>query len=269
VLESEFHKTFWAAASTLDQKGSPFVVATLVSTRGHAPQDQGAKAIMTLDGLFWGTIGGGKVEARALRYAQELLTKSSDPKQTPVLVTWNLQRDIGMTCGGEVTFLFEVHGATRWKIALFGAGHVAQAVVRTLLPIDCKITCMDSRAEWLDRLPKDSKLETICDPEPSRLVSQFDPDTFFVVMTQGHATDMPILEAILKQLPEAPYVGSIGSDIKALKIRKELKERGVSPETIEKLRCPIGLELGSNALAEIAISVVAQLLQVRDSLAKA
>src|SRR4051812_24559559 len=119
-----FHRT-----AELSEKREPFVVVTLLSVRGGAPADPGAKAIVTRAGLDRGTVGGGKVEARAIAHALELIGRRASE---PELLVWNLQRDIGMTCGGEVTMLFETHGADRWRVAVFGAGHVAQALVRVL-----------------------------------------------------------------------------------------------------------------------------------------
>ena len=251
---------FWAKAEELNRQGTPFVVVTLVSGRGSVPQEPGAKAIVTAEGLFHGTVGGGKVEARAVKHAREKLVS---PSPAPELVTWNLQRDILMTCGGEVTYLFETHSSKHWRLAVFGAGHVSQAVVRLLLTLDCQITCIDPRAEWLDRLPESPSLQKICAPEPAQLVSRLSGH-FFAVMTQGHATDLPILEEIFRLHPSAPYVGSIGSDLKAMKVRNDLCARGIADHEIEKLRCPIGLRFGSNQPAEIAVSVVAELLQARD-----
>jgi len=80
----------------------------------------------------------------------------------------------------------------------------------------------------------------------------------------GHAHDVPILAEIAKHAPDCPYVGVIGSEIKGQKIKKELGEMGISNAFIQKLRVPMGLPFGSNHPYEIAISIVAELLQVRD-----
>ena len=79
---------------------------TLLSLRGSAPQVPGAKCLVTASGLVAGTIGGGKVEARAIERAIEVL--SSKKKSDPIQITWNLQRDIKMTCGGECTFFSSI-----------------------------------------------------------------------------------------------------------------------------------------------------------------
>ncbi|HEX4926050.1 MAG TPA: xanthine dehydrogenase accessory protein XdhC [Bdellovibrionales bacterium] len=259
----------WRKSTQLFESGEPFVVVTLVSHRGSAPQEPGAKALVTSAGLQAGTVGGGKIEARSIAFARELLAPEAAPPETeralagPLLKTWNLQRDIGMSCGGEVTLLFEAHNPRRWPIVIFGAGHVAQALTRVLMALDCAITCYDAREEWLQKLPSSAKLTARQLDEPARVAEALDPRAFVLVMTQGHATDVPILEAVLKS-HEPPFIGVIGSDVKGRKIRAELLERGVPPSRIDKIRCPVGLPLGGNDPSEIAISVAAQLLQERD-----
>lgn len=255
----------WEAAGELQAQGRPFVIVTMIAVRGHAPQDVGAKAIVTSEGLYWGTVGGGKIEARCIQRSLELLADTSRVKE-PELVTWNLQRDIGMSCGGEATYLFETHRTDLWKIAIFGAGHVAQAVMKILSTLACQVTCIDSRQEWIDKIPPHLHVKRILTENPPEYVSQLDPKTFFLVMTRGHATDVPVFEAILKQIPDPVYLGGIGSQIKGLKIRAELKEKGFSAAQIAKLRCPVGLPIGGNTPSEIAVSIAAELLQVRDQL---
>lgn len=255
---------FWQRACSLQNSGTPFVVVTFVSCRGEAPQDPGAKAIVTPSGLALGTVGGGKIEKRAIEYALEWL--KAEGSAPPRLEVWNLQRDIGMTCGGEVTFLFERFGIAPLHITVFGAGHVAQALVRTLLTLDCQITCLDTRMEWIQKLPESAKLSTKVSTDLASEVPAQRPNSFFVVMTQGHATDLPILEAIFRTTPQAPYVGVLGSELKARRIRNDLLSLGISNALIETLHCPMGLTLGQNAPSEMAISITAQLLQVRDRL---
>ena len=89
----------WKAADELSARREPFVVVTVLTVLGGAPQKPGAKAIMTSRGLHWGTVGGGRVEARAIEHSQALLRRGA---RGPETVTWNLQRDLDMVCGGEV-----------------------------------------------------------------------------------------------------------------------------------------------------------------------
>lgn len=239
-----------------------FASVTLLKIRGSAPQITGAKAIITQDGLAAGTIGGGKIEAAAIQHAQSLLQHA---EKTTDLVTWNLQTEIGMTCGGEVQLFFElVHKAT-WPIVIFGAGHVAQSLVPLLTQLNCQVTCVDSRSEWLARLEDHPKLKKRCVPEPEKIVQEIDSKSFFVLMSKGHATDLPVLKEILRTRKPA-YLGVIGSKQKASALRKDLLAAGFSEESTASYHCPIGLPIGNNTTAEIAISIAAQLIQERDKL---
>ena len=130
---------------------------------------------------------------------------------------------------------------------------------------DCQVTCIDSRNDWIEKLPANPKLRKRCLPEPKSIVPELASNTFFVLMSKGHATDLPVLAEILRSRTP-PYVGVIGSAQKASVLRRDLKQLGFAEDRIDSFRCPIGLPLGNNTPAEIAISVAAQLIQVRDQL---
>lgn len=256
--------SLWQKATELELNGTSFVVVTLLSVRGSAPQDVGAKMIVTKDGLYAGTVGGGKVEAAAIKESQEIL--NSKEQKDPITHVWNLQKDIGMTCGGEVTYLFEHFHQSSWPVVIFGAGHVSQALTRLLSHMNCQVTCIDHRSEWVEKL---EGVNAICHESPESLVQNFPKDAYFISMTQGHSNDVPILKAIFDHAPESPYVGVIGSKIKGDRIKAELKEKGVSEDFLNNLFVPIGLKIGSNHPYEIAVSIAAQLLQIRDNLSLA
>lgn len=256
---------FLRSAMELEQKCTPYVVVTMIAAKGHVPQDPGAKAIVTEDGLHWGTVGGGKVEAKAILQAQDILRSG---KSKPQLFTWNLQTEIGMSCGGEGIYLFEAFGLGTWKIAVFGAGHIAQAFVPTLLNLPCQVVCLDSRPEWLEKLPSHQNLKKVLAADLAAEVAAL-RNHDFTLMTQGHATDLPILERVFTHHPHAQYIGVIGSDVKGTKLKHELRERGVNEELLNRLRCPMGLDIGSNHPGEIAISIAAELLHVRSKLIRA
>jgi xanthine dehydrogenase accessory factor len=235
----------------------------MVDRRGSAPQIEGAKAIVTSRGIVEGTIGGGKVEARAIQRAQELL--GANDGRSCEFVVWNLQTDIGMTCGGEVKFFFEVCLCNDWSISLFGAGHIAQVLAPLLLQMNCRVTCLDQRQEWLDKMSEHPRLTKVCRQDLASAVKELDPNSFFVLMTQGHATDLPVLAEVLRTI-EPPYLGVLGSLQKAKILRRDLKEMEFSDEKIQAFFCPMGLPLGNNTPPEIAISVCSQLIQERDRL---
>lgn len=254
------YRAYIERLAELSGEGRPFASVTLVSTTGSTPQDKGAKMLIDATGLLFGTVGGGRIEAQALRHAQHML--ANDGSNTE-LIEWNLQRDVGMTCGGVVKLLFEVYNRSDWRSVIFGAGHVAQSLVRVLLPLEISIRCVDPRQEWMDRMPNDPKLtKQVSDWTDG--IAKCAGDEFLICMTMGHRTDGPVLESLYRSGLRPPYLGVIGSQAKRKVLARELTEAGVSDEWLNELRCPIGLPMGTNQPGEIAISIAAEMIQVRD-----
>ena len=243
--------------------GKPFVAVTMVEAIGSTPQDMGTKMLVTESGLAFGTVGGGRIEFKAIEQAQQMLTAVGLECRT--FVEWNLQRDVGMTCGGVVKLFFEAYNVDDWHVVVFGAGHVAQALVSCLLQLDCRITCIDGRSEWLEKLPIDTRLKVIESNSPAEHVSDLRESDFVVCMTMGHNTDLPILEEIFRRKLTPAYLGAIGSRSKRKVLLRDLVACGLPEEAIGAFHCPIGLPIGTNQPAEIAISIVAQMLQFRSS----
>src|SRR5919206_4225119 len=247
--------TFFEALNDLLAMDVPLVAVTVVDVVGSVPQDRGAKMIVTAEGLKFGTVGGGKVETKAIAEAQAMLAGAD--AETTKFAQWNLQKDVGMTCGGVVKFYFESHNVGKWHIWVFGAGHTAQALVQLLVHLDCHVTCVDPRPEWLERLPASPKLTKVQTGDMPAQVAAIPEGAFVVLMTMGHSTDKPILIEILRTRT-FPYLGVIGSDAKAAVLRRDVREAGLPDESKRAFFCPIGLHLGSNHPYEIAVSAVAQ-----------
>jgi len=241
----------------------PCVAVTLVDVIGSVPNQAGAKMIVTSDGLLVGTVGGGKVEKRAIDEAQRLLNGTL--RHDTHFVQWNLNKDIGMTCGGSVKLYFETFHVGTWQIVIFGAGHVAQALIDIMITLDCRITCFDPRPEWLARISDSPRLLKVLSTDMPAEVRTLPENAFVVLMSMGHTTDKPILLEILGTRT-FPYLGVIGSKAKAVRLRQDVAEAGLPEKLQSAFFCPIGIPVGTNDPHEIAISVVAQLLEVRDRL---
>ncbi len=277
-----------------------FVVLTLADKSGSAPQEIGAKAMVGPEGLIYGTVGGGKLEARCIEVAQSMIETQERTKYA----TWNLQKDIGMSCGGTVSIFFEQPLANSWKIVIFGAGHISQELCRVLATHSCEVLVADFRQEWLDRLPKSSNIKIFLQKDPSEIPFIIPAGSQVLVMTQGHSTDLPILKKVLLLPTEQRFLGVIGSELKGRKIKAELQdwEKEFHPEIkmgpqkefqnsstqkdsnsviaeqdnasesksdieirIERIKCPLGTMKCKNTPPEIAISILCELIQNRDS----
>jgi len=254
---------FMQRQSELLDSGTPFVSVTMVEAIGSTPQDAGSKMLVTHDGHFYGTVGGGRVEAKAIDHALCMLNNESDKPNHTDFVDWNLQKDVGMTCGGTVKLYFEASNHRIWPIVIFGAGHVTQTLARLLTTLPCRVTCIDPRPDWLAKLPTASNIETIVSDNPPSHVASLPNDAFVICMTRGHKSDLPVLVEIFKQGRLFPYLGVIGSKSKAAVLRRELTEAGIARDK-QVFHCPLGLSIGTNHPGEIAVSIAAQLLELRD-----
>ena len=248
----------------LQREGVPCCIATIVDGGGSIPQVVGASAIFTPDGLAHGTVGGGALEEMCRQTAFELIGHGSAAKTR--FRRCNLQRDLGMTCGGWVALYFEVYRRELdWNIAIFGAGHVAQVLCRFLTELDCRVLCIDTRAEWLNRLPQGGKLD-ICQVKDYRDgIDRIAAGADVILMTMGHGSDLPILKALHARKVEIAHLGVIGSDGKSKAMRRQLKEDGIPRDFIDRIICPVGEKVGNNTPAEIAIGIVSQFLRFRNA----
>lgn len=268
---------FFDKLGSLIDDNQPFVQVTVVETNGSVPQHAGSKMLVTKDGLYYGTVGGGKVEKKAIEEALVLLNdetklaakskrESSTNASSTKLVEWSLTKDIGMTCGGSVKFYFEVQNVGTWNIVVFGAGHVGSALVSLLAKLDAKVTCIDSRKEWLDKVIDSNRVKKVLSQNLPKEVENIPDNAFVVLVTMGHTTDKPILIEILKGWGrrQFPYIGVIGSKAKAQRLKKDIEEAGLPDSHKELFYCPMGLTIGNNHPQEIALSIAAQLLELRD-----
>jgi xanthine dehydrogenase accessory factor len=257
---------FVETLAELAGRGEPFVSVTLVKTAGSTPQDSGSKMLVNAHGLVYGTVGGGRVENQAIRYAQQMIQSPSG--DATAFVEWNLKRDVRMTCGGSVALFFETYNHRTWRIVIFGAGHVAQALTRVLLQVECQVICVDPRAEWIERLPTSPRLTAVQLADVADYVTEIGDHDFVVCMTMGHATDQPILARLLRRDPQPAFVGVIGSRAKRQVLIQELVATGISEDNAGRFECPLGLELGSNHPGEIAVSIAASLIRAKDAISE-
>lgn len=246
----------------LAQERAPHLLVTVIAKRGSYPQDLGAKMVVVEQGLRAGTIGGGKIEAWAIVEAKKYLGSLELPIVSTHVI--NLQKALGMSCGGEVTLLFEKFPTIHKPVvAVFGAGHVGQKLAPLLCDLHFPVQIIDSRREWLDQLPDRVMLKKVhaTTEQMPELVMELPLGAMVASVSMGHWLDLPIVTVALKR-DCFSFVGSIGSATKATKLRRDLLSAGVPGESIDRLVCPLGLALGGQDPMEVALSIAAQLQQV-------
>lgn len=247
----------YAELAQLSAEGRAFVLATVIDSAGSTPQKPGTKMIVLEDGSLRGTVGGGAIEKQILEAALALFDA---PESTRVIET-HLTHELGMCCGGRMKVFLEKH-AEPARLFVFGAGHVARELALLAQKVGFRVTVIDERAGWANR---DRFAEPIAlvlrDPEQVAKELDGSSHSFFCVTTHDHPLDQAVIEALLRK-PGA-YHGVIGSVRKAERFKMRLRAAGFTDEELGKLRSPMGLPISALTPEEIAVSIVAELIQLR------
>ncbi len=244
---------------TLFDQNKPAVLATMVESHGSTPRKAGTRMIVFPDGSIEGTIGGGGFEKKVIEEAQNVL-QSAEARLVHISLRENEPTSVGGICGGEVRVFLERIG-TLPRLLIFGAGHVGQTLARMAGEIDIQVIVYDDREEFTrpDLYPAHVKPTYGSFPKAMESLKPTEDD-FIVIVTYQHANDQQVLKDALST--PARYIGMIGSEMKCLRIRENLKEEGIQEEQLDRVHAPIGLPIGGHSPAEVAISILAQLVQV-------
>ncbi|ATG72724.1 molybdenum cofactor sulfurylase [Zobellella denitrificans] len=250
-----FKDNWIQALAELEQKGEPCVLVTVVEHKGSTPRDSGTKMLVTEQGCH-ATIGGGHLEYKALELARDMLARG---EQQMKVERFNLGASLGQCCGGMATIMLEPVVRPRHHLVLFGAGHVAKALVHIVATLPFRITWIDERAEEFPaELP--AGVTRVVSEDPVDEVDDQPAGSFYLVMTHNHQLDLELCARILKR-NDARYFGVIGSRTKRKRFDYRLQERGFDDAALARMICPIGLaEVAGKHPAEIAVSVAGQLI---------
>lgn len=241
----------------LKKKRIEFVVCTIVQTKGSVPRKIGAKMIVNSDKSVIGTIGGGELEKAVIDDAMKFLNTG-----LPKVIHYDLLHQLNMCCGGNVDVFFEPM-MRQSRLYIFGAGHVGNSLAKFASDLDFEIFVIDDRKEFLDKIPSTgiSKMNLRYDIALAAL--PFDEDVFVCIMTYSHPIDRDILSYCIRK-PHA-YLGMIGSKRKVEVTKKMFRESGIaSDEKLSAVDMPMGFDIGAEGPAEIAVSILAKLVEVKN-----
>ena len=317
-IKQSFPPTRWyEGLAQYQQQGVAHVLATVVAVNGSAPRALQAKMLVTLDGIC-DTLGGGGLEHDVTLTARQLLSgeleaglvanseKNSSEKadlnassekakavrrESVYTKHYPLGAKLAQCCGGSVTVMFECFNLTPpLSILVFGAGHVAAALMTILAELPCQVDWVDSRAEMFKRYQlenndcKDNQssyslpahIRAHIDDDPIDFVRPFieqQGQRFILVMTHDHSLDYDLVRATLDSYVALnadntgqdqiimPYIGCISSATKAKRFTDRLLQRGYDQRLVDQITMPIGLELGGKEPMAVAVSIAAQILQ--------
>lgn len=265
-----------AAAIAWRAEGRAAVVVEVGATRGSVPREQGTRMLVGTHEVL-GTIGGGHLELQAIAQAREMLAaaeRSGSPAPSSQTRHVALGPSLGQCCGGALDLQFTPLAladpgawgdiASRFFLQLYGAGHVGRAIVRLLDALPCRVQWIDEReAEFpLPAVGREGRhIERVCVEPVQAEVAAAPPGAFYLVLTHSHDLDLALAQAILAR-GDFGFFGLIGSRTKRARFEHRLAERGIAPELIARMCCPIGVGgIEGKEPEVIAVAVVAQLLQ--------
>lgn len=253
-------------------QGQGFVLAKVLETSGSTPRKSGAWLLMEENGSFLGTVGGGTLEAEV----EKLMQATMQHRERRVYEFALTPAELGgldMRCGGNakvaISYVDPDHPdeletglGDPTKVYVFGAGHIAKALVPILHSVAFDTAVIDDRPEFAssERFPQS---ELIVSREYAKLLPALplDAESYIVIVTRGHHYDLEVLREAIKQ--PAAYIGMIGSRRKIADIFGQLEQEGISKELLSEVYSPIGVKIGAETPEEIAISITAELIRVR------
>lgn len=248
----------WVKIGNCTQEEGSAALCIVTGNSGSVPGKTGAKMIVYGDGRIEGTVGGGGLEKRAIGDALDCIRA-----KMPRTITYDLQKDLGMTCGGTVTIYMEPVSKPP-RLYIFGAGHIGRILARYASDLDFDTFVVDWRTD-LPATDRNAAYQMICKPYLDAVNEiSFDRDCYLVIVTPNHEMDEEVLAAVGKK--DVAYIGLIGSKRKIEKLRSEFLEKNtLTKAEIDRVDMPIGIKFNAITPAEIAVSILAKLIDVKNN----
>ncbi len=253
----------------LHRTGQPFVLVSVTAGSGSMPRHAGARMLVRANGDTEGSIGGGALEANAVRQALRVFETKTDVEMPFALTSEEAARS-DMICGGSGTLTFAYYPPERpvgglmedsGMLYIFGGGHVGRALAQAAGLVELPVRVFDDREEYAnpERFPHAvcTVLESYA-AIPELLIEEKD---MLAIVTRGHLGDADVLRWALRQ--KAGYIGMIGSIRKRDMLYRRMEAEGFSREQLARVHSPIGLDIGAETAEEIAVSILAELIAER------
>ncbi len=248
---------WYQAVAHCEERGEPYVLVTVLGVAGSVPREPASKMVVTGEQSY-DTIGGGHLEYRICQQARERLVKQD---YTSELAHFPLGASLGQCCGGSVSVLIEAHPGCEQELVIFGAGHVARALVTVLGELPWRLTWVDERADQFPaEVPGNVRIHHTDDPVGD--APALCGGKQVLILTHNHQLDFDLCRVLL-MAGDSAGIGLIGSQTKAERFRQRLDHRGFSAEQIDSIRCPVGRsDIPGKRPMEVAVSISAELLSL-------
>ncbi len=246
--------------SKIKSEGKPVALCVITQTKGSTPRRAGTKMLVHPDGSFTGTIGGGEFESKVINEALNSLKTGK-----PSLVSFSFNDpdhgDPGI-CGGQMEVYVEPI-TNQHTLIIIGAGHIGNALVQLGSWLGFKVIIADDREGFAakESLPDaDEHIEAPLEEITDKLdIHQF---TYVVLTTRSLDLDVELLPKIFGS--KATYIGVIGSKRRWIEAQRKLLELNIDQRLLDKVHSPMGLEINAETPKEIALSILAEVIMLRE-----
>jgi xanthine dehydrogenase accessory factor len=241
---------------------TPSWLVTVTNVTGSTPAAVGMKMIVYADGNIAGTVGGGEMEKKVIDKIKNIHPDKVEKWSYDLGANSDTAESTNMVCGGIQEVLIEplLHGL---PLFIIGGGHCGMALSNLASKTGFLVTVVDNRAEWANKVKHPNASNTICCDYTAIAKHVILPkESFIVIMTHGHIHDALVLEQLINK--DYKYIGMIGSKRKVKIVLEDLIKKNVPVEKVKKVFSPIGLDLLTHTPDEIAVSIVAQMIAVKN-----
>ncbi|MGL4392134.1 MAG: XdhC family protein [Fusobacteriaceae bacterium] len=241
-------------------KGEKVALVTITENDGSSPGRKGNMMAVFQDGSIFGTVGGGNLEYTIIKEAKIAMSENESKE-----LEYSLSdaAELGMKCGGTVKAFIKVF-KKKDKIIIVGGGHIGAAIYRVAHFTDFLPVIFDDREEFcnVEKFPEAHELFSGNIGENLREYS-LDENSYVIIVSRGHKCDKEALREVIKKNPK--YIGLIGSSKKIIDTFKDLIEEGLDRKLFEKVHAPMGLDVADDYPREIAISIMAEILKIKNN----
>jgi xanthine dehydrogenase accessory factor len=244
-------------ALELLDRGHPFAVATVAATKGSVPGKVGAKMLLLPDGAQFGTVGGAGLEQKVKALCRQALEVRKGGLHAFDLM-WHKQGALDSLCGGSVQILIE-YMAPIPHLLIAGGGHCGFEVAKLCDQLGYTHSVLDDRVEFAakERFPN-ARRNIHATPEAFFKTEDLSLYSHILLVGWSHKVDTDLLFYLAPKFPR--WLGLISSQTKRVEMFKRLRERGITDESLSRVVAPVGLPIGAETPAEIAVSIFAQII---------
>lgn len=241
------------------KKGYKVAFATITKTIGSTPGKMGATIAVFEGGNVMGTVGGGMIEHKVINKCMECLKTEGDCNFE---YTLNDSGNLGMQCGGTAYGYIKVF-KPKPKLLVIGGGHIGLALFKIAKNLDFYNVVVDDREEFANT-DRFENADEVYAGDIAKIVGdmEINDNTYVIIATRGYEGDLISLRSVINR--NANYIGMIGSRKKWIKVKETLIEENVNEEKLDNVYAPVGINISSNDVEEIAFGIMAEILFVKN-----